>query len=410
MENNLKETLVGRIPNAWQLKTVEELIKENILDKPLDGNHGGIHPKQSDFVEKGVPFIMASDLKNGVVDYSRCKYISEEQAKTLKKGFARERDVLITHKATIGETAIVEGVGDKTIILTPQVTYYRVNNYEKLNNEYLMYYFNYYRFKELFANWAGGGSTRAYLGITAQQKLPIIIPPIEVQRKISFILFSLDNKIKLNNKMNKTLEEMAQAIFKSWFVDFEPFKDGEFEECELGMIPKGWKVNTIDTIGIFKNGKGLKKEYKNEEGKYNILGSNGVIGKTNEALFDEFVITIGRVGANYGEIHYEDMPCWVSDNAITAQPIVKSNKWFILYNLYKIDYSSFVGGSAQPLITQSAIKSQKIVIPPDELLLKYYNVIDSFYKRISINNKNNNFLKSARDTLLPKLISGEIEV
>ena len=109
----------------WKIYTVQELIDLGMLAEPMDGNHGGIHPKTSDYVSSGVPFIMANDLINGGVDYNNCAFITEEQAWTLRKGFAHPGDVLLTHKATIGRTAIVSGEYE-TIILTPQITYYRV--------------------------------------------------------------------------------------------------------------------------------------------------------------------------------------------------------------------------------------------------------------------------------------------
>lgn len=93
--------------SEWRKYTVEELIKEGVLEKPLDGNHGGTHPKGKDFIDKGIPFIMASDLNNGIIDYSNCKFISKKQGDSLRKGFAKTGDVLLTHKATIGRTAIV---------------------------------------------------------------------------------------------------------------------------------------------------------------------------------------------------------------------------------------------------------------------------------------------------------------
>ena len=114
------------LPDGWELKTVEQLIKDEIIEKPLDGNHGGIHPKSSDYVEEGVPFVMASDLDAGRVNFNACKFITEEQAATLRKGFSKAGDVLISHKATIGRTAIVQDSEHGFIMLTPQVTYYRV--------------------------------------------------------------------------------------------------------------------------------------------------------------------------------------------------------------------------------------------------------------------------------------------
>lgn len=186
----------------WKEYNVQDLIDMGMLDEPVDGNHGNIHPKASDYVELGVPFIMANNLIDGVVDLESCAFISEEQAKTLRKGFAKPGDVLLTHKATIGRTAIVPDKY-KTIILTPQVTYYRVKN--GIDNRYLKYYFDSPDFQTTLNNWAGSGSTRAYLGITAQHKLPIVLPPLSVQKKIANLLEVLDKKIRINAEINNNL-------------------------------------------------------------------------------------------------------------------------------------------------------------------------------------------------------------
>ena len=128
--------------SEWKCLTVKKLVEQRVLDKPLDGNHGSFHPKGDDFVEIGIPFIMASDLINSHVDLQSCKYISFDQAQTLRKGFSIEGDVLLSHKATIGRTAIVGKLNTAYIMLTPQVTYYRVIDSGVLNNKYLKYYFD----------------------------------------------------------------------------------------------------------------------------------------------------------------------------------------------------------------------------------------------------------------------------
>lgn len=169
----------------WKEYTVQEFIDLDMLEKPLDGNHGSIHPKTSDYVPAGVPFIMANNLIGGSVDLKNCAFITEKQAATLRKGFAKPGDVLITHKATIGRTAIVPNTYE-TIILTPQVTYYRVK--KGIDNRFLKYYFDSPDFQATLNNWAGAGSTRAYLGITAQHKLPVVLPPLDEQKKIANLL------------------------------------------------------------------------------------------------------------------------------------------------------------------------------------------------------------------------------
>lgn len=187
----------------WKVYTVQELINMGMLEEPLDGNHGSLHPKASDYVTSGIPFIMANNLLvDGTLDIKGCAFISKSQASTLRKGFAKPGDVLLTHKATIGRTAIVPDEYE-TIILTPQVTYYRIK--KGINNLYLKYYFDSPVFQATLNSWAGAGSTRAYLGITAQHKLPVILPPYSDQQKIAELLGSFDRKIQVNTKINENL-------------------------------------------------------------------------------------------------------------------------------------------------------------------------------------------------------------
>lgn len=247
------------IPDGWEIKTVEQLIKDKIIEKPLDGNHGGIHPKSSDYVSKGIPFVMASDLHAGRVDLSGCKFITEKQANTLRKGFAKAGDVLISHKATIGRTAIVQQNDYPYVMLTPQVTYYRIIDNEKLSNVYLKAYFDSPFFQSLLALWAGAGSTRAYLGITGQLKLPVIVPPIDSQKFIANHVFTVNEKIEVNTQTNQTLEQIAQAIFKSWFVDFDPVKakietlatGGSADDAELAAM-RVISAKTLDELNGLK--------------------------------------------------------------------------------------------------------------------------------------------------------------
>lgn len=182
--------------------TVEDLVNNNMLDKPLDGNHGNKHPKSSDYTSDGVPFIMVSDIENGKINYSTCKFISIEQRNTLDKGFSKPGDVLLSHKATIGMTCMVDSKYPE-IVITPQLTYYRVKN--GIDNYYLKYYFDSPFFQNILKNWATSGSTRAYLGITAQLKLPVLLPDINIQKKIAKVLKTIDQKIELNNHTNNNL-------------------------------------------------------------------------------------------------------------------------------------------------------------------------------------------------------------
>ncbi|MCG6136995.1 MAG: restriction endonuclease subunit S [Nostoc sp. LLA-1] len=172
---------------GWVKTTVEKLVNQKIIEKPLDGNHGEIHPKKSDFTESGIPFVMASDLVKGAVNQETCNFISREQAGSLRKGFAKNGDVLLSHKGTIGRSAILQTSLDY-VVLTPQVTYYRILDNSVLDNRFLYYSFHSPKFQNEIKKIAGAGSTRAYIGITQQLQLHIPIAPIAEQKRIVAIL------------------------------------------------------------------------------------------------------------------------------------------------------------------------------------------------------------------------------
>ena len=129
--------------------TVSDLVAARIISSPMDGNHGEIHPKADDYVPDGIPFVMASDLLAGNIDFQKCKFIEKKLADNLRKGFAYADDVLLSHKATIGRTAIIQKNKYSYVMLTPQITSYRVLNKEKLLPKFLMYYFETSDFQEV---------------------------------------------------------------------------------------------------------------------------------------------------------------------------------------------------------------------------------------------------------------------
>jgi type I restriction enzyme S subunit len=246
-----------------------------------------------------------------------------------------------------------------------------------------------------------------------------LIPKLsfQEQKAIADTLSALDNKIELNKKINANLEAQARAIFKHWFVDFEfpnengnPYKSsgGEMVDSELGMIPKGWGVRKLgDKINI-SNGKrpNVKNEVESAECPYPILGASGIMGYTNNFLYVEPILVIGRVGT-HGVVQKVDSRVWTSDNTM----VIKSNYYeFVNIILENLDYKSLNRGSTQPLLTQIDIKNQKIVFP-DELRTQTFETITGcFRKLIKSNQQQNQRLSQLRDTLLPKLMSGKIRI
>ena len=192
--------------NNWTKITVKEAVNKGYIARPLDGNHGEKHPKGDDYVSEGVPFIMAQDLKDKKVDFENCHFITEKQAGTLTKGWAKSGDVLLTHKGTIGRIAIVQPSQYKNILLTPQITYYRC--LKDLDKEYLAAYFATDYFTTQL-NSMITGSTRASVTISQQEGLDLIIPPINVQKIFVSIVNQADKSI---SELRKSIDAIDKVI------------------------------------------------------------------------------------------------------------------------------------------------------------------------------------------------------
>ncbi|WP_145136214.1 restriction endonuclease subunit S [Roseomonas gilardii] len=254
VKSGYKLTEVGVIPNDWIATTVGELIHEGVIDKPLDGNHGNIHPKSDDFVPFGIPFVMANNVQGGELDLVNCSFIRKKQADSLRKGFSKTGDVLLTHKATIGNTAIVGEIPWPYIMLTPQVTYYRVIKKEKLDNFYLKYYFDGSGFQSTLRALAGGG-TRAYIGISSQHQLPVILPTSsDEQRAMATALSDVDALLGALDRLIAKKRDLKQAAMQQLLTgqtrlpgfggEWEVKRLGDVAEIVMGQSPSSSSYNS----------------------------------------------------------------------------------------------------------------------------------------------------------------------
>lgn len=228
-------------------------------------------------------------------------------------------------------------------------------------------------------------------------KLKIILPPLEEQQKIGQLLKILDDKIELNNKINKTLEEMAKAIFKSWFVDFEPWG---------GKMPDDWKEVKLGDIANITTGKRpkLRMSTVSMEAYIPIIGASSVMGFTSDTLYNEKILITGRVGT-HGVIQRFCSPCWPSDNTL----VIKTEYYeFVYQQLCIVKFYNMNRGSTQPLITQTDMRNIPIILPNYEFLKIFEVLIGQLMDLYDHNIFESTNLSSIRDTLLPKLMSGEI--
>lgn len=307
--------------------------------------------------------------------------------------------ILIPRKGTLNNIMFVESP-----FWTVDTMFWSIINTDKVDPKFLFYSIC----KRDFAS-MNVGSAVPSMTVNILNDIQISYPKnIEDQRRIASILSSLDRKIELNNKINADLEEMAQAIFKNWFVDFEPFKDGKFVDSELGMIPEGWKVGCLGDIAEITSGKRPPKKSKDKTKELFIplIGASDIMGFTSDVLYERPILVIGRVGT-HGVVQRFQEKCWPSDNTL----VIESSYYNYVYQLLKgIDYSAINRGSTQPLITQTDVKNTDVIIAPENVLKEYESITSTLFSKHRANIKENSRLSLLRDTLLPRLMSGELKV
>jgi type I restriction enzyme, S subunit len=263
------------------------------------------------------------------------------------------------------------------------------------------------------------GSVFLNLSRTDLEQFEIRWPPDSQERaKNASVLKGIDDKIKLNQSINKTLEALGQTIFKRWFVDFEfpnqegkPYKTagGKMTNSELGQIPADWSFGKFSDLVEVITGKGLCKDHLIEEGEFPVLGANGELGRTNDFLFNEKLILTGRVGT-LGSVYLVGGKVWISDNVLISKPKFQENYHYSYFTLKSFDMDSLNRGSTQPLITQTDLKNQKIILPNKKTLESFELFAGSLFGKIEMNKVQNIFLSKIRDMLLPTLMSGKIRV
>ena len=225
-------------------------------------------------------------------------------------------------------------------------------------------------------------------------KLQIPLPERELQEYIGEQYFTFSAKIDLLHRQNKTLEGMAEALWRKMFVE--------------GADP-GWKKGKLGDITSVSTGKGLRRIEYNENGLYPVIGANGEIGRTDKYLTNEKLILTGRVGT-LGEIFISNREVWISDNVLIIKPNEDRFFYAVYFLLKNIDFENLNVGSTQPLVTQTDLKNIEIELPANDILDYFVTWCESGFNKIEKNVSQIRTLSRLRDTLLPKLMSGEVSV
>lgn len=382
---------------------------------------GGATPstKNPSFYDGNIPWLTPKDLSvnSNMYILRGARNITEVGFKSCSCKMLPKGSVLFSSRAPIGYVAIAANdmctnQGFKSVIPN-----------EETDSEFLYYLLKYN--KNYIAS-QGSGTTFAEVSGKTMKDIEVVVPKEkEYQRRIASILSSLDRKIELNNKINADLEEMAQAIFKNWFVDFEPFKDGKFVDSELGMIPEGWKVGTLGDITKNKSAKVkerndvkvlspvttgelvLSEEYFTKQVFSSSIAKYKIVNKGDFA-YNPARVNIGSLGRNEFDFDGCVSPVYVVFSVLDGY-----ENYFDLFrktDFFKDSVASLAIGGVRQSLSYDDLSSIEVIIPSENAVEEFNNLYNQMKKTIKANKLENSRLSLLRDTLLPRLMSGELEV
>ncbi len=406
----------------------------------IDGDRGKNYPKNNELTNSGYClFLSAANVTKNGLQFSNNSFITKEKDALLRKGKIMPQDIVLTTRGKVGNVGFYSDdvpypnmrINSGMVIIRPGEDFDTMFLYQYLRSCYFRAQITQFQ----------SGSAQPQLPISTLQKMKVIKHDIAAQRRIASILSSFDRKIELNNKINADLEEMAQALFKNWFVDFEPFKDGKFVDSELGMIPEGWKVSQIaDIPHILETGK-RPKGGAVEKGIPSV-GAEHVKGmcaydysktkyincefaaKLKTGKINGYELMIYKDGGKPGyfipnfSIFGEGYPfenCYLNEHVFKLD--FDGNKEFNIfcYFFFKTEqimsYFNAQGAKAAiPGINKKDVENIYIFSPDNESVIKFGEFAYPLFKQMLKNAIENRTLSTLRDTLLPRLMSGELEV
>lgn len=384
--------------------------------------------KSKAFTLEGIPVIKIKNIKAGKVILNDLDYISTSDINP-KYTKIRSSDILITMTGNrmdgspetwVGKVSLFRHQGD--FYLNQRVSALRLID-DTVDNNFLSYYLSSWQSQLYFALNSNSSGGQANITPAVVQEYRLMVPELETQRSIASILSSLDRKIELNNKINADLEEMAQAIFKNWFVDFEPFKDGRFVDSELGMIPEGWKVGSPYEYAKVVYGAPYKSAKFNDNGEGLPLIRIRDLKDCNPQFYTPEILPQTEY-VNMGDIvagmDAEFVPhIWKGNTGLLNQRVCKLmpqqtsiSNLFVLYLMKpELEFvQSYKTGTTVSHLGKADIDKFVVVLPPLEVVEECSKILDSILQRIKNISAESRTLSTLRDTLLPRLMSGEIEV
>lgn len=408
-----KTAEIGEVPAHW------EVVPLNSFTTRV--TYGFTNPMPT--TDTGPFKLTAKDIHNGRIDYATARRTSWDayHEDLTEKSRPSIGDVLLTKDGSIGRVAICDRsdicINQSVAVLQPK------NN---IDSRFLKFLLETPHYQRRMANDADG-TTIKHIYITRVDKMQVAVPPLNEQKAIARILGALDDKIELNRRMNETLEAMARAIFKSWFVDFDPVRaklDGRqppgmdaetaalfpdrFEHTELGLVPKGWKIGRLDDLLVLQRGFDLPTKNRTP-GPVAVFSAGGHHGMHVEAKVSGPGVVTGRSGV-LGSVYYVHDDFWPLNTTLWVKEFRSSRPLHAYHLLRTLGLEGFNSGSAVPTLNRNHIHGLPLIVPPLQVVERYEELFEPLFKQSRHNDGEAASLAETRDALLPKLLSGEIRV
>lgn len=432
------DALTGQIPDSWEVTSLGEVVQRaggHIQTGPF-----GSQLHASDYVEVGIPSIMPINIGDGRIIADGIARVSVEDARRLSRHRVSAGDIVYSRRGDVERHALVQNEEAGWLCGTGCI---KVNfGQGAVHPRYASYYLRHPATRAWISRHAVG-ATMPNLNTSIMSEVPFVLPPPEIQYRIADILGKLDNKIELNRRMNRTLEKMAAAIFKSWFIDFDPvhakaegrdpglpaeiadlFPDS-FEESELGAIPKGWMPGKLSDVADNPR-RTIKPSDVPPATPYiglqhmprrcialDAWGRADEVG-SGKSQFKEGEILFGKLRPYFHKVGIAPVDGVCSTDILVVVP--KSAEWHsyvlsLVSSKAFIDYTdSHSAGTKMPRTNWQDMGRYPLALPPDHLAKAFQNHVAALHQRIGLAIRQNRRLAGLRDTLLPKLLSGEIEL
>jgi type I restriction enzyme S subunit len=415
----------------WNVQSVQALQEAGIV-LVEDGNHGEYRPRPDEFSADGTAFIRAADLHGGHVAFSSASRINAVARARIRKGIGQPGDIILSHKGTVGKLAMAP-LHCEPYICSPQTTFWRVLDETILNRRFLYYFMHSSLFAQQLDAVKGETDMADYVSLTAQRRLQVPIPPMGEQDNIASVLGALDDKIDLNRRMNETLEAMARAIFKDWFVDFSPTRakmEGRppYLAPDLWALfpdrlddegkPEGWEVDKLGTHVLNFDARRIPlsgSERSKRRGAIPYHGATGVMDHVDAHLFEGIHVLVGEDGSvaksdGTAFTQYVWGKFWVNNHAHVLQGKgAVSAEYLLLYFSFEL-VEPYVTGAVQAKLSQGRMNGMPFLNPGDPLLSAFSEQVQPYFSRLRHNVDESKTLTALRDVLLPKLMSGEVRV